>query len=82
MNDKNAAAGQAKPHDGPWSRKVESGFRTGREDREGDVGVRGAGALAKQPDRQESHDQPEQGWRGFFAWMGPRRPNRVAPMRL
>jgi hypothetical protein len=53
-----------------------------QEDREGDVGFRGAGALGKRPDRQKSHDQPEQGWRGFFAWMTPRRPNRAVPMRL
>jgi len=38
----------------------------GREDREGYVGVRGAGALGNSPIGKKSHDQPEQGWRGFL----------------
>jgi hypothetical protein len=46
------------------------------------LGFAARGRWGNSPTGKKSRDQPEQGWRGFFAWMTPRRPNRAVAMRL
>ncbi|TRC74048.1 hypothetical protein FJV83_03835 [Mesorhizobium sp. WSM4307] len=71
MNDKNAAAGQAQAVRRTMIPKRIQLSDHGGDDREGHVGVRGAGALGKQPDRQKATTSRNKAGVAFCVDEGP-----------